>query len=202
MRKLPKIKLAGFTLIELLVVIAIIGLLVGLLLPALSRARERSYRAICAQHLHQISLAIDHFVDANDQTMPRRDTVQHFYIDIGPYMSYAAPLAACPSSKLKISSDSNTCSNLGSISATAPSTPTSYSINDTNDWQQSANVQPLIWDRDVGTLTGNSVTDAGKTWDANIQHRDGGNVLWTDGHASWAVKWPSNTVVSATYLNP
>ena len=45
---------AGFSLVELLVVIGIIGMMVGLLLPALSRARDRSNCTVCASNLKQI----------------------------------------------------------------------------------------------------------------------------------------------------
>lgn len=61
----------AFSLIELLVVVAIIALLIGLLLPALSRARQAGQNAECQNNLHQTGMAMEMYADDYRGLYPR-----------------------------------------------------------------------------------------------------------------------------------
>lgn len=91
-------KKAGFTLIELLVVIAIIAVLMAILLPSLSRAKESAKRVVCANQCRQLAIAIPAYAADNESLMPYYSSdVKH------PYVLYRADKSEYrePSGKLK-----------------------------------------------------------------------------------------------------
>lgn len=60
----------AFTLVELLVVIAIIGVLMGLLLPAVQAARSAARKSVCQNHLKQCAVGIEQYIAAHDGQIP------------------------------------------------------------------------------------------------------------------------------------
>jgi len=113
----------GFTLIELLVVISIIAILASLLLPALSKVRDKSKSIVCTGNLKQLSTAYMNYVDdyngnANDNSSTATNifgpvSSSVFDQTLCPYLNYnaiddnsvralapVAPSALCPSGRI------------------------------------------------------------------------------------------------------
>ena len=103
---------SGFTLVELLVVIAIVGILAGLLLPAVQQAREAARRMTCSSHLRQIGIALHNY----DQTYKKLPPTilpsgASGWVSILPYVEqnalylqwdFGKPLTELPNSVLKM----------------------------------------------------------------------------------------------------
>jgi len=83
-------KQRGFTLVELLVVIAIIGILVGILLPAVQMVRESARRTHCLNNLRQLGLAVQTYESSHKQIPPSRpaDRFLTWPVLLMPFLEY------------------------------------------------------------------------------------------------------------------
>jgi len=198
MRTLLRLWNKAFTLIEMLVVIAIISILAGMLLPALSAARERGRQTSCKNNLHQIGTAMFLYTDSN----------AGFY----PYQTASAPsdsmallfpdlLAANETFRCLSTTDTP---KINAVKATSggtayssrlfdPNFKPSYGYDNTNGIRSVSPMSPI-----AGDMDGTSVTDPDST---TSNHQSGQNILFYDTHVEWKSvnSWQRSDTVSDNF---
>ncbi|MCH2207473.1 MAG: type II secretion system GspH family protein [Lentisphaerales bacterium] len=148
-----------FTLVELLVVIAILGMLITILLPAISKSRAVSRTAVCLSQLKQLSMAYMMYVrEESGRTIPRRPRYPiNNFIWLGAIFPYhkSPDLLKCPSAT-HLSTDTPA-QNVPGSAKTGWAGDTGYWSIEGHKGRGSYAINGWTWSRDLdGILTDNS----------------------------------------------
>ncbi len=199
----------GFTLVELLVVIVVIAVLMGVLMPQVSKMKEKGRRTVCASNLRQIHALIEAYLKDYD--------------DYFPYCDVSATGASTRNAPMLLDEKENIllrrrfarnvrvfqCPSRLVMGDTEKPRKFHYEYNPMLSFRgtsggkapralKSAQVQNpgmvrMVWDSDdegsPGTRSGDHYFDA-----ADNHGADGGNVVYVDGHIQW---WSSDKFCGA-----